>query len=328
MKPTTPKRNQPIATLIKQFIDKKSGKVSVARTEIKRRFLYLDWKDQKKIVMAFLDSTMTDRQWMYVRLLDLWDESFESKVIQLWEEYHEERCAWVVIRHLPKEYVLSQLDFFRGKRDYYFVCRRFYDEPDFLIDPERFKDRPNDYLHLLTLKGAMLDEAEGERILFGMLYDMCESLSSWHSLTLRGVKRNEVPSALSFPEISLAVYNLRKLWCIHTVNKFETWNANVQKELGDSPQYQKLLHFACSDDEFMVHLSTILLEVMYSNLDVDPKSPVSPTPDKGKIINAEALKAANNISRDEYEDWFSDNPALEALAQEFDLEYIGEDKDV
>ena len=66
----TKKRNTPIATLIKNYINKKSGKVSDSRNEIQRRFDYLDWKDQKKIVLAFLESGKTDRQWAYSKTLD------------------------------------------------------------------------------------------------------------------------------------------------------------------------------------------------------------------------------------------------------------------
>ena len=74
------KRNTPIATLIKDYINKNSGKVSDSRNEIQRRFDYLDWKDQKKIVQAFLESGKADRQWAYSKALDFWDKSFEPKI--------------------------------------------------------------------------------------------------------------------------------------------------------------------------------------------------------------------------------------------------------
>ncbi len=38
-------RNRPIASVIRDYINKKSGKVTASRTEIKRRFFGLDWKD-------------------------------------------------------------------------------------------------------------------------------------------------------------------------------------------------------------------------------------------------------------------------------------------
>ena len=42
MKSKERKRNTPIATLIKNYINKKSGKVPESRKEIQRRFDYLD----------------------------------------------------------------------------------------------------------------------------------------------------------------------------------------------------------------------------------------------------------------------------------------------
>ena len=56
MKRTYNNRNNPIAIVIKNYIDKKSGKVTEARDEIKRRFAGLDWDDQKHILEAFLAS--------------------------------------------------------------------------------------------------------------------------------------------------------------------------------------------------------------------------------------------------------------------------------
>ena len=49
------KRNTPVVTLIKNYINKKSGKVAESREEIQRRFDYLDRKEQKRIIRAFLE---------------------------------------------------------------------------------------------------------------------------------------------------------------------------------------------------------------------------------------------------------------------------------
>lgn len=38
----THKRNTPVATLIKNYVNKKSGKVAESRKEIQRRFEHLD----------------------------------------------------------------------------------------------------------------------------------------------------------------------------------------------------------------------------------------------------------------------------------------------
>jgi hypothetical protein len=91
------KRNKPIATLIRDYINKKSGKVVQSREEIKRRFGGLDWKDQKKIINAFLASGKCDRDWAYLCAYDNWDKSFEPKIRELWEKYYEERSSWPLI---------------------------------------------------------------------------------------------------------------------------------------------------------------------------------------------------------------------------------------
>ena len=69
-------RNPPINTRIKWFCDKRSGHVEEARNEIKHRFAYLDWSQQKKIIIAFLSSNKKDRQWIYSQMFDIWDDSF------------------------------------------------------------------------------------------------------------------------------------------------------------------------------------------------------------------------------------------------------------
>jgi len=67
-------KNHPIATVIKNYVNKKSGKVSESREEIKWRFKALDWKYQKRILSAFLESGISDRDWAYGMVLDYWDK--------------------------------------------------------------------------------------------------------------------------------------------------------------------------------------------------------------------------------------------------------------
>ena len=121
MKSKERKRNTPIATLIKNYINKKSGKVPESRKEIQRRFDYLDWKDQKKIMQAFLESGKADRLWAYTKLLDNWDKSFEPRIKELWEQSHEGIISWVVTHHFPTKYLSQNIDKFTDDRDYYFI---------------------------------------------------------------------------------------------------------------------------------------------------------------------------------------------------------------
>lgn len=138
------KRNRPIATVLREYVEKKKGKVSEARNELHQRFEYLDWSIQKKIIIAHLQSSKSDRQWVYARLLRYWDDSFMPIVKDVWETYYEERCAWAIIRYFPKAYVKANLNTLRMERNYYFICLRFSGDKNFEIDKSKFS--PMDYL--------------------------------------------------------------------------------------------------------------------------------------------------------------------------------------
>lgn len=49
------KQNRPIRTVLKEYIERKKGKVVEARKELQRRFSGLDWNIQKKILFAHLN---------------------------------------------------------------------------------------------------------------------------------------------------------------------------------------------------------------------------------------------------------------------------------
>ena len=171
MKFQKPKRNTPIATLIRNYVNKKSGKVSESRSEIKWRFDYLDWKDQKQILTAFLDSCMSDREWAYSKLLDNWDETFEPKVKELWENYHEYKCSWSVIRYFPLEYIKEHFDEFRNERDYYFISLRLAKDMGYAIDRTQLSD--TDYLALLYHSGRDISDEDARDTLFNIVHDCC-----------------------------------------------------------------------------------------------------------------------------------------------------------
>lgn len=102
-KPT--KRNTPITTLIKDYQNKKSGKVEASRREIQRRFNSLDWKYQKQILVLFIKDCATDRNWASRKMFDYWDKSFIPVVKDLWENYREEPLLWLIIQYFPISYL-------------------------------------------------------------------------------------------------------------------------------------------------------------------------------------------------------------------------------
>ena len=264
MMKTFPK-NKPIATVIKNYVDKKSGKVSVSRDEIQRRFFGLDWKFQKKILGAFLDASMSDREWAYSRLLDLWDDAFTSKVLELWEAYHEERCAWVIIRHFPTEFIKEHIDEFNNGRDYYFICRRLVAEADFMIDKDRLSK--TDYLMALSHGNRLIDNNEANDVLFSIVRDICfhwcpsmEIVRNYHPV------RNEVMAASDFTDVSMALYYLGKMGNENLVTAFHAWEDIVKVAVSTSDEYNILCNEPVSDYDYKERLAVLVQKNLYYSL--------------------------------------------------------------
>ena len=239
MKYQRKKRNSPIATLIRNFVNKKSGKVSESRGEIKLRFDHLDWKDQKKILHAFLDSCRSDREWAYSKLLDNWDETFEPKVKELWENYHEYKCSWSVIRYFPLEYIREHFEEFTDERDYYFICLRLAMDKDYVIDRTKLSNR--DYLAVLWHTGRTISDEEASDTLFGIIRDCCFADTIMPRLERVGEGRYaNVITPANYREVNLAIYYLQKLEKDSIVQQFEQWNEQVEDAIKDSPEFKSI----------------------------------------------------------------------------------------
>lgn len=234
-----PKRNTPIATLIRNYVNKKSGKVSVSREEIKWRFDHLDWKDQKKILAAFLESGISDRQWAYSKMLDNWDDTFQPKVKELWETYHEYKCSWSVIRYFPLEYIKEHINEFTDERDYYFICLRLAKDKDYAID--RTKLSKKDYLAVLWHTGRTISDNDARDTLFGIIHDCCFADTFMPRLERVGEGHyDNVITPANFRVVNLAIYYLLKLEKDNVVQEFERWNELVEDAINDSPEFKSI----------------------------------------------------------------------------------------
>lgn len=230
-------RNNPIATVIKNYLDKKSGKVTESRDEIRRRFFGLDWKDQKRIMSAFLDAGKSDRDWAYSRLLDLWDDSFEQKVSDLWAKYHEFRCAWIIIRHFPLDYIKNNIDQFKDDRDYYFICLRLAKDKNYVID--RAKLSKTDYLALLYHTEREITDEEARDYLFSIVHDYCLGDPLLRRLEHVGTgKRGSVITPANYRKVNLAVYYLLRLGKEDAVQQFREWNQKLEETIYNSSEFK------------------------------------------------------------------------------------------
>jgi len=271
MKYEVRKRNTAVATLIKNYSNKHSGKVSESRKEIQVRFDHLDWKDQKKIILAFLDSCKSDRQWIYRKLYENWDKSFESKVREIWESYREPMCAWSVIRFFPPDYVLDNIESFSGDRDYYFICLRFADDPSFVIDESKL--RPVDYLSVLFHSGRKISDDKALDIIYGIIHNLCSYLPSGIILDRiedRG-QNNDIITPSNFRSIRLARYYLFESNA-EAVSSFDHWNQRLYDKISESPEYLSVLASNRNDYSVREQMVAIVKRYAYEALDDKYKS--------------------------------------------------------
>ena len=248
------KRNKPVATLIKQYCDKKSGKVGEARRELHWRFSCLDWSQQKKIIMAHLDSCPSDREWIYPRMLRLWDESFEPKVKELWEEYKERRCSWLIIRHFPESYVKEHLDELAVGRNYYFICLRFGEQKDFVIDKERLS--PSDYLTVMSMTYRDITDEDALDSIYRIV--LHELRHPTFNLFYTYWTHSEEPSLRLVRDINQALFNLRQMEKDDCVAEFERWNLEVSRHA--APIISELQKSMTTHSEYLAQIYSALMD--------------------------------------------------------------------
>jgi hypothetical protein len=328
----TQKRNTPVATLIKNYVNKKSGKVAESRNEIQRRFVHLDWKDQKKILLAFLDACKTDRNWAFTQLTKYWDKSFELKVKALWEESHEPLCARSIIRFFPISYVKENMHWFIDKRDYYFICLRFVEDPKYVIDKSRLS--LTDYLSVLYHSGRSLSLEKATDIFFEIIHDICVK-----GFTISDLKYPELSGGMicitNLQEIILTKSYLYRMDLFSAVWSFDQWVSKVQLDIFNCPETQALNKdqgwygkeewaikiarkycYLALDDKYKQPSDTSINELLTSE---DWKMLLSPDVSQ-EIIPSKIKKAIIPFDPSCLEEMVQNNLAIKSLIDSFELE--------
>lgn len=322
------KRNTPVATLIKNYLNKKSGKVAVSRDEIQRRFEYLDWKDQKKILMASLDSCKSDRYWAYRKLLNYWDKSFEPKVKEVWEKLHEPMCSKPIIRFFPITYVKEHLDSFTEERDFYYISIRFAEDPNYVIEKNKLSKA--EYLGVLYYSGRTISSEEANDILYEIVHDLCIEGFSYHDMQNVNYTEGRI-SPNNFRNIDYAKYYLGEMNNCQAVWVFEDWAKKVQKYILESTDYKAIMSwenpFDCTDLQIK-----LLRKYSYLALSPQYKLPTDTCMDeflksadfcqsaKPEIMIPKIVEPQPPSDPEYLEKMQVSNPALKKLMDEFDLE--------
>ena len=308
-----PTKPTPINTLLKWYTERRKGKVVEARREIQRRFDYLDWKDQKKIIIAFLNSCMTDRTWIYKRLYYHWDDSLLPYLLDtIAKSPADINLLSGVIPYVPLDFIEEHYKELSAGVGYYYICRRYiHDKVPFELEESYLL--PHEFLQLLIEMGSSIDEQKAMDILFNILhkyatgynFSIMEMQSYIETNPRHVVPKGKPFTAMDFRYIFILCRRLEDLGKDQVLQDFEEWNETLAAAINDSPEFKELNKATIPDDEYESKRLKIAKQYIYKLM-----------PDKYK--SAEDLQpfAGNKAV---YEKLTSDYPILDEMVDMFDL---------
>ena len=254
-----PSRNEPISSLLKQFTDKRSGKVATARKKLRDRFAKQDFQMQRKILKAFLSSAKQDRMWAYSRLKANWDSALYDEVKTLWEQYHEKECGQVVLRYFPTQYVYNNLSHLDIDENYTWLCIRLINHPQFQIDKGRlwehhvfYGHHDVEYLYILVKSNSQIEKGTATRILFKQIIHYLNACPSPGAM-LKGkfencaVYEDNHPTTKWLDNVSHVLWCMGRLGLTEELIAYEEWDGMVQRKLVYSSDYEELKKYCGTD---------------------------------------------------------------------------------
>ncbi len=247
--------NSPLKIVLRD-IQSESRKVeNAALKELRRRFVGLDKKEQMLVLMHHLSREKSYREWAYSRLLDLWDDSFEPVIADLWERYHEEQCAWPIVRHFPISYILDHKEELSIGRNRPFVIRRLCEEKNYVIDQGALD--PYEYLWVISSTGRRISTDEAWKLLVKVTKEICEMKSTI----------DYVDGETFSEKLNKMLYHLDKMGMSMISDRYRNWyqkslNGITDRQLWDWYRISIYLHL-----EGINHPYDFLVEKLARNLD-------------------------------------------------------------
>lgn len=255
--------NQPIRRLLRDFEDKKSGKVVESRREIRRRFDYLDRPQQVRFLKACFQSCKSDREWAYEELTAHWDPKFRDIISDLWHEFHEGGARRCIVKHFPIEFVAQEIESLDNKETYYDLCLRLCYYGKFSIDKNRLT--PLQVLSLYVKTGYEASDAE----IIAQLYRLLINVATDDYLLFEKIDRNAKPRCEDFGPCRKASYFIMEMQRYSILGQWKSWNIHLQHMLDSSNEYHTIKTSPISDYEYREQMSSLFKKYMIEYLPKD-----------------------------------------------------------
>ena len=255
--------NQPIRRLLRDFEDKKSGKVVESRREIRRRFDYLDRPQQVRFLKVCFQSCKSDREWAYEELTAHWDPKFRDIISDLWHEFHEGGARRCIVKHFPIEFVAQEIESLDNKDTYYDLCLRLCYYGKFSIDKNRLT--PLQVLSLYVRTGYEASDAE----IIEQLYRLLINVATDDYLLFEKIDRNAKPRCEDFGPCRKAFYFIMEMQRYSILGQWKSWNIHLQHMLESSNEYHTIKTSPISDYEYREQMSSLFKKYMIEYLPKD-----------------------------------------------------------
>ena len=318
-----PKHNTPTATLIKNYQNKKSGKVSVSRNEIQRRFHGMDWKYQKKILLAFINGCDSDREWACRKMFVCWDKSFIPIVKTLWEQQQKIYLSWLILRYFPKDYLKQNMDSLSKGRNYFYLCQRFIDDKDFHIDKNRLYEK--DLIELFKISKKSVSDEEIAEVFLSMIGKICRneykssSMYDWDNSPYVYEELSMLSNKIVWNVFHEILFSLGREML---ARKIDIWNSKILNAMKESNEY-KIIKRMEEEGDITQPLYIELIKKYYlqhlelKDLETEETNELLPNQiNSQKADRATQIKCLNELQ--------AENPSFEKLMNSFSLEFAEE----
>ncbi len=255
--------NQPIRRLLRDFEDKKSGKVVESRREIRRRFDYLDRPQQVRFLKACFQSCKSDREWAYEEVTAHWDPKFKDIIADLWHESHEGGACRCIVKHFPIEFVAQEIESLDNKDTYYDLCLRLCYYGKFSIDKNRLT--PLQVLSLYVKTGYEASDAE----IIAQLYRLLINVATDDYLLFEKIDRDVKPRCEDFGPCRKASYFIMEMQRYSILGQWKSWDIHLQHMLESSSEYYTIKTSPISDYEYREQMSSLFKKYMIEYLPKD-----------------------------------------------------------
>lgn len=162
-KSITHRLNYPIEEVLDDYVNCRTGRVTEAKRQLKKRFDGLDHNMQEKVMMALMEQGgQIERNFVYEKLYgeEFWTDDYIPLIQRWWEEYQDSRLAKVIVKYCSREYILEHLEELEGLCNYATLCLRTG------LPPKEERLNPRTYLFVLKTIGGQIGFHEGRRIVF------------------------------------------------------------------------------------------------------------------------------------------------------------------